>query len=234
MNAEEWPRIVQTVREMNTVFLLGPQLPSADAQMAQELAEEFDYPFRDHTDLRKVIDYLECTFGGGWTKSVAGRVPLLEDASAFYRMLAMLPAISLITTSMSSDADEGVRRVRRRRENDVVHLHGSIENGVTNSESAFSTATQILRSAHLAIVLGFNAEDGVLGYFTSLPELRYSPEMLIVQEPPPLRNDRRDERRAAEFFRAQTRLRRRTYYHGTPLQFLEELLRRMGGDATTA
>lgn len=228
MRNEEWEQILAPVREFNAVALLGPSLPSADPQIARMLAAEYDYPFRDSDHLRNVIDYLECTFGAGWTKSVAGRVPVLEEASPFYLLLATLPLMGYVTTSMSSDLDQALRRLGKRLGNEmrVEHLYGSIEEAENwKSDERTLRARNALTRAHLLIILGFERDDAI-SLFIESPELRYQP-MLIVQEPPLLRNARRDGRRAAEFFANQAKLRKKMYYHGTPLEFLQELTQRL-------
>ncbi len=230
----EWDRILPAILQFNSVALLGPRLPSADEQLARDLAKEYDYPFRDTGDLRSVIDYLECTFGTGWTKTVSGRVPFVEEASPLYLLLAMLPVKAYITTAMSSDLDQGLRRSGKRLAGEpvkVLHLYGSIEHASESDHELLDRsfeAMEVIRSTHLLLVLGFDAQDGTLLRFTGSPDLRYGPPMLFVQDPPPLRNDRRDVHRAEEFFVNQSKLRRKTYYHGAPIEFLQELVRRMG------
>ena len=109
----------------------------------------------------------------------------------------------------------------------VEHVYGSIEEAENSKRDERAVrAREALVRAHLLLILGFGPNDGISRFIES-PELRYQP-MLIVQEPPLLRNARRDGRRAAEFFANQAKLRKKMYYHGTPLEFLQELTQRLG------
>lgn len=123
LSDSQWAILVNRIQAERCLPVLGagashPHLPLG-GQLAQELADQYNYPFSDTTDLARVSQYLTVTLGDPLRvkELVAGRVATAppmgqEDREAPLQFLARLPIAAYATTNYDDYLLDALKSVK--------------------------------------------------------------------------------------------------------------------------